>query len=132
MIWLKAPVCRIVAFSGQDADCNQLNTLHLTLSFQVCRRYYGGYETLEKCKRPSVGPVFSLSVLGCRRHMVVQHGSLCWGGPMDIKVSSHNHKHNDVGKPDQSSISRRHIQGSSFKITTKSRAAKNIQYKKDN
>ena len=70
-----------MASSGEVADCIQLNTPPLPLPSQACRRTYSGHETHEKHERPSLEPVFGLSILGYCRNMAVQHGGLHGGGP---------------------------------------------------
>ena len=78
----------LLVSSGEVADCNQMNTPPLILPFQACRRTYGSSKTHKKGERPSLEPVFGLSVLGYCRNMAVQHGGLCRRGPapyVDIK-----------------------------------------------
>ena len=59
----------------------------ISFPFQVCTRNW------ETCKRPSLEPVFGLSILGYCSCMTVQHGSLCGRGPsVDIIHSCSGNK----------------------------------------
>ena len=87
-MYLNRPVCRI----KWHLVVQIANTLLHPL--KACRRTCVGHKTNEKHVRFSLEPVFSLSVLSYCRNMVVQHGSLCDRGPLQIRTA-----HSKVKKP---------------------------------
>ncbi len=58
-----------IGSAGEDADCNQLNTLPLTLHFQVCRK---------TCGREQRKALYIARIWLVHRGLLSKHGSATW------------------------------------------------------